>query len=328
MSRGPRAALLVLTVAMATSCAPASPVVPVDHLESIVTLHADGSLDVQEQITVSAAAKGAALTRTIAPAEADSVQLQSTQLDGQYQGGLPAGLTADNRGRRLTIVWRVPSDAAPSHVLTLNYRVFAALRVDEPRAYLAWPSLPRGRGFDVASAALTLVLPPGMPFYEGTGIAEAGWTVARHANGISATRDTIANTESGTVLGEFDLRPTMTEGQWQVDEDRQWNLLPAYASAALFMIVIGLGTQWILRAQHPRRRESPQPDPERTLVARGLRMTAGVGTLVAIGCSLFAYLFLPRLGPWIQLIPAGMLVVAILFVWLARRWQQEGLGRR
>lgn len=322
----PLALLAVAT--MVTSCVRSPTVVPVDRFEATVSVQLDGSLDVQEQIAVSGAASGAVITRAIQPAEADSVQLQSTELDGQYQAGLPAGLTAENRGKRLTVVWRVPSDGAASHVLTLTYKVFAALRVDEPRAYLKWVSLAPGRGFDVASGGLTLTLPPGMPFYEGTGMAEAGWAVERHATGISASRHPIANMEPATILGEFDLRPTMTEGEWQIDEDRQWNLLPAYASAALFMLVIGLGTQWILRAQHPRRRAHPEPDPERTAVARGLRTTAWVGTLVAIGCSLFAYVFLPRLGPWIQLIPAGMVVVAVMFVFLARRWSLEGLGRR
>ena len=97
---------------------------------------------------------------------------------------------------------------------------------------------------------------------------------------------------------------------------------------ALFMLVIGIGTQWILRAQHPRRREHPLPDPERTGLARGLRTTAWVGTLVAIGCAMFAYLFLPRLGRWIQLIPAGMILTAIMFVMFARGWDREGAGHK
>ncbi|MEO8483433.1 MAG: DUF2207 domain-containing protein [Acidobacteriota bacterium] len=318
---------MVLWAALTASCARPAVVVPVDRFETTVTLLPDGSLDVQEQITVTAAAAGSVIRREIAPPEADSVVLQSTRLDGPYQGGTREGITAENRGRRLTILWRVPSDGSPRHELSIRYRAFAAVRVDEPRAYLTWIALLPGRGFDVGTGALTLVLPSGMPFYEGTGIAEAGWTVERHAAGISATRQNISNAESATILGDVDLRSTMAEGQWQIDEDRQWNLLPAYASGGLFMLVIGAGTQWILRAQHPRRRTTPVPDPERLYVANGLRTTAWVGTLVAIGCSLFAYFFLPRLGHWIQLIPAGMIAVAVMFVVLARRWEREGLGR-
>lgn len=318
---------LAAAVVMA-GCARAQTIVPVDRFETTVNVRPDGSLDVREQIAVSSAAAGSVIRREIDPAEADGIQLQSTRLDGVFQGGVPEGITAESRGRRLVVVWRVPSDTASGHVLTLDYRVFAALRVDEPRAYLTWVALPPRRGFDVRAAGLTLALPPGMPFYEGTGIAEAGWTVARHDTGISATRQGVSHTEAAAILGEFDLRPSMAEGQWQVDEDRQWNLLPSYVSAALFMLVIGLGTQWILRAQHPRRRLNPEADPERVVVGRGLRTTAWVGTLVAIGCSLFAYFFLPRLGPWIQLIPAGMIVVAIMFVFLGRRWEREGLGTR
>jgi hypothetical protein len=34
------------------------------------------------------------------------------------------------------------------------------------------------------------------------------------------------------------------------------------------------------------------------------------------------YFALPRLGPWIQLIPGGMIVTAILFVIAAPRWER------
>ena len=329
MTRGRARFLLQLLGVAAVTMSCAKPViVDVNRFDTTVTVGLNGSLDVRETIAVSATASGAVITRVIAPAEADSVQLQATLLDASIQGGVAAGVTAENRGKRLIVVWHVPAGTTSGHELSIDYRVFAAIRVDEPRAYLTWKALGPKHGLNVASGRLTLDLPPGMPFYEGTGIAEAGWSVERRETGISATRPGLTPAESATILGEFDLRPTMTEGQWQVDEDRQRNLLPAYASAALFMLVIGIGTQWILRAQHPRRREHPLPDPERTSLARALRTTAWVGSLVAIGCAVFAYLFLPRLGPWIQLIPTGMILTAIMFVMFARGWDREGAGHK
>ena len=118
----------------------------------------------------------------------------------------------------------------------------------------------------------------------------------------------------------------MAESQWQIDENRQWNYLPSYATGALFMLAIGLGAQWLLRVQYPKRRAAAVPDPERMAVARGLRTTAWVGTLVAIGCAAFAYFVMPRLGVWVQLIPGSMIFVAGLFVLWARRWAREGRG--
>jgi hypothetical protein len=310
------------------ACARPPAPIAVDRFETAVVVGLDGTLDVTEEIAVPVAAAGQILTRRIAPVEADSIALQATRVDGAYHGGVPEGLTAESRGKHLTVTWLVPGSPASPHVLAIVYRVFAALRVDEPRAYLAWRALDRGHGLDVAAARLTLTLPPGMPFYEGTGVAEAGWTVERRSSGIVATRGGLTGNDRATLLADVDLKPSMTEGQWQIDEERQRNLLPAYASGGLFMLVIAVGIQWILRAQHPRRGQSVSPDPERVLVARGLRTSAGVGTLVALACSAFAYVFLPRLGPWIQLIPAGMIVAALLFVVFARRWQAEGAGMK
>jgi hypothetical protein len=251
----------------------------------------------------------------------------SVAVDGVFaNGSSDRGVTVDAPGRRMTVRWPIPADGG-SHTLSIRYRAFTALRIDEPRAFLSWPAIEANRGYDVTHGKLTLTLPPKAPFYRGTGIAQAGWTVERTTDGLVATRDAIPDREFVTMLAELDLnRDTMTEGQWQIDEDRQWNLLPAYACGALFMLVIGIGSLVMLNIQYPPLKRSADAaaraaiDPEYLVVARGLRVTALVGTIVAIACSAFVYFALPRLGPWIQLIPGGMILTAMLFVIAAPRW--------
>jgi hypothetical protein len=316
----------VLAVTMSAACRKAAFIGTLDRVDVAVEMRPDGSLDVGEDFTAGPRTSAGVLTRTIAPREADSLQMISVAVDGVFVNGSQGGVTVEAPGRRMTVRWPIPGDGA-AHTLAIRYRAFTVLRIDEPRAFLAWPAIEAERGYDIAGGTLTLTLPPNAPFYPGTGVAQAGWTVERTPAGLIARRESIANREAATLLAELDLnRDTMLEGQWQIDEDRQWNLLPAYACGALFMIVIGIGSLVMLKIQYPpSTRASNAPatvDPERRVVARGLRVTALVGTLVAIACSVFAYFALPRLGPWIQLIPAGMIATAILFVVAAPRWER------
>jgi hypothetical protein len=316
----------VFLVAMSVACRQPASIGTLERADVAVEIKPDGSLGVAEDFTTGPQTTGVFI-RTIAPPETDSLQMVSVAVDGAFaSGSQDRGVTIDAPGRRMTVRWPVPADGG-SHTLSIRYRAFTALRIDEPRAFLSWPALDANRGYAIAHGKLTLTLPPKAPFYRGTGVAEAGWTVERTDAGLVATRDAIADRETATLLAELDLnRDTMTEAQWQIDEDRQWNLLPAYACGALFMIVIGIGTLVTLKMQYPpRKRTSPAPapvDPEYRVVARGLRVTALVGTLVAIACGVFAYFVLPRLGPWIQLIPGGMIATAIMFLVAAPRWER------
>jgi hypothetical protein len=319
-------AIIGLLITMAVACRQPASLGTLERADVAVEIKPDGSLDVAEDVTTGPQTTPGVFVRRIAPREADNLQMVSVAVDGVFVNGSQGGVTVDAPGRRMSVRWPIPADGR-SHTLSIRYRAFTALRIDEPRAFLSWPALDANRGYAVAHGTLTLTLPPKAPFYRGTGIAEAGWTVERTAAGLVATRDAIADREAATMLAELDLnRDTMTEGQWQVDEDRQWNLLPAYACGALFMLVIGIGTLVTLRMQYPTSKKTavaPAPvDPEYRVVARGLRVTALVGTLVAIACGLFAYVVLPRLGPWIQLIPGGMIATAIMFVIAAPRWER------
>jgi hypothetical protein len=324
-----RAAVVIgaLMVMMSAACRKPAPIGTLDRVDVAVQIRPDGSLDVGEDFTTGPQTAGGVFTRTIAPREADNLQMLSVAVDGVFaSGSSDRGVTVDAPGRRMTVRWPIPADGG-SHTLSIRYRAFTALRIDEPRAFLSWPAIEANRGYDVTHGKLTLTLPPKAPFYRGTGIAQAGWTVERTTDGLVATRDAIPDREFVTMLAELDLnRDTMTEGQWQIDEDRQWNLLPAYACGALFMLVIGIGSLVMLNIQYPPLKRSADAaaraaiDPEYLVVARGLRVTALVGTIVAIACSAFVYFALPRLGPWIQLIPGGMILTAMLFVIAAPRW--------
>lgn len=321
------AAALILA---GTACGSAK-IGALDRVDVAVEIQPNGTADVEETLVAGARTpSGALLTRVIAPPESDGVQLVSTAIDGVFRAGPQDGVTVDGRGASMTVRWRVPAGSPTSHTLTLRYRAFAAVRVQDPRGFLSWPAIAARRGFDIGASELRLTLPPGVSFYEGTGIAEAGWSVARAPRGIVATHAALPDGQRATLLGEFDIDTArVAEAQWQVDEDRQLNLLPSYVTGAIFMFVVAGAALFLLRRQYvtaasgDRLVSDPQLHAERLMIGRGLRVTALVGTVLAVIFSVFCQLVLPRLGPWIQLVPASMVICAVWFVIAARRWDRD-----
>lgn len=323
------AALALACVSLVGGCRQTMHVGTLDRAEVVLSVNADASVDVTETITTGVGVPaGRVLTRQIEPDQADGFEWISATVDAGVapnSGSEAAGVTVARASGGATVAWQVPSTTGP-HTLTLRYRAVRALFLDEPRARLTWTVWPAGHGFDVGAAPLAWVLPAGVQFYAGTGIGEAGWTVDRTPSGIVATRSNVLDAESATVLAEFDLLPkTMGEPAWQELRDRQLNYIPAYVSAALFMFVVGWGTLFLLRHQYQTGgADANASDADRLMVARGLRFTALVGGVFAVGLSAVSWYWLAFLGQWLQLIPGSMIIVAAVFLRAAARWEREG----
>jgi hypothetical protein len=129
--------------------------------------------------------------------------------------------------------------------------------------------------------------------------------------------------ERATVLAQLAVNPaTMTEPRWQHDQAFGRQLIPAFISAGLFILVIGVGVIWIIRfealSRTGRRTGWRQAMPART--AEGL-FTAGIVCL-AFGLAVLAgtcFFILRRYGDWSIAIPASILVVGALFMIVGRR---------
>jgi len=212
------------------------------------------------------------------------------------------------------------------------------------------------RGLSVGRSRIELRLPEGVQMLRGTGMAETGWAIEILPQGMAAIRDGLG-LQPATLLAEFpaDLS-RVTLPQWQWNDDLQGEFAPAFVSAAIFMVVIGIGVVWIIRFQHPARRvtdvcqapvamvrlsaaatdalrrgsaprnasvarelvEHGLVDPDRLAVGTGLRTTVLVGILVALFCAFVGRVVLWRFEWWPQIVPASMAAVSLLFLVFAR----------
>jgi hypothetical protein len=247
--------------------------------------------------------------------------------------------------------WRPSSDAFSGREVTLTYRAIGVMAVSGARGQFRWRVVPRVSG-PVGSAEVLLVLPDDAIPVEGPVVDVVGWDVTRGPGGFALSKTTVAATEGGVVWVDLVLGDLSTpEPRWQYNAARGRELMPAFVAAGLFLVVIGLGSLWMIRFQYPPVRVTSElsdgapaverelaaalagpaslrrcsraeiaaltaaglVDPERLVVGRGLR-TAGIVLLVVGTLSVpVVDVLLGHFGGWPQALPAGILLVSVLF---------------
>jgi hypothetical protein len=243
----------------------------------------------------------------------------------------------------------------------LRYRVEAATEALPQRGRVLWTVLPAGRAYAVGASEVVLTLPESSEWLRGTGIAEAGWTVEATEHGVIARRSDVGLDPVTLQAEFTIDRRVITLPYWQVTADLRSEFSLAFVAGGLFVLVIGAGVLWLIGFQYrtPKpqsagpqvrgpavgvalspaaaaaladpRRAGPEAmreliarglvDPERLVVAQGLRTTAWVGALIGVSCAIVAQLALGRFGWWAQTIPLSLLLVAAVFVVAGRRFR-------
>ena len=273
-----------------------------------IGLHGDGSLQIVERIRVRvSAASRLRLKRPLDrhDAIADVVaSLNGTDVSRAGQSEA-ASITID---RGLDVEWAL---AAGAQEVDVRYRVLGSVAVRGGHAQLTWdvlPELPRGA---VAYATVVLELPQATLLSAEPRIEESGWTITRTGSSFRAEKRAIAPGETARLVVPFLVDPrALHEPQWQINAERAVDLLPAFISGALFILVVGAGIVIMVRMQYPRA-TAAAGDPARVAAARGLRV-GGLATMV------FGLLMTPvvqwtlgHFGPWPLVLPAATIIVGL-----------------
>lgn len=323
--------LIVAATACGRAPAPAVATGTIDTFDVHVAVRADGGLDVRETLRVTPDAGAIDVRRTIASRTADAVEFGAASIDGEELTPATTGLAVDGGGAApLVVSWRRESVVGPS-TLELTYAVASAVGVRRPRGELVWPVLDGRHGVAVGVVTIALDVPDGSPIYEGTGMAEAGWTVDIADRQVIARRHGVAAGESATLLAVFDVdRTVVRRGEWEWNLDRQEQYGLALVSGGLFILVIGVGILVLLRVQYPPAPSSATADVRaaaratRQMLSRGLVTSALVTLAFTVAFAIAAAVWLAGLGPALQAIPASSAAVALMFLVAAWRY---GRGR-
>jgi len=331
-------------LAIISACAPVRDDGVVKSFEASLTVLADGALDVEERFRVALPPGATSFRRRADVWRHDGAQAVTGGIEGA------SSRFAVGSGPALDATWQFAQLPAGEHTLVLRYRLLGAVETSGIRGTLAWRF--RNPYQDIPDARFALHLPPGAILLEDPWVEEAGFEVARLDNGMTA-RGAVPGGGSATPGATFTI-DTMTAGEpaWQYHLRRARDLMPAFVSGGLFLLVIGAGVLGMLRLKYPpwrvregTRVESPalaadvraalardrypehlRPgmialgliDVERMNVARDLGRAAIATLLLGVLTWIVAMKAFGHLGLWPLSIPIGILLSAALF-WIAAR---------
>jgi hypothetical protein len=250
-SGGVLASLCLFVPLLAAGCARLDSGVQVKRFTTALTVLADGSLAVDETFDVNFLADGISqFHRRERVWRHDGVSAVSGAMDGQdFPVGQGAGRLTVGRGPDLDATWNFEAGAARQHTFTLKYRAAGVVEVSGIRGLVSWRF--RNAYADIPDTTFTMTIPPGAILLDDPWVEEADWQVKRLPMGLEA-HGAIRNGETATPGATFTI-DTMTAGEpsWQYYQGRSRDLIPAFISGGLFLLVIGAGVVAMVRMKYP-----------------------------------------------------------------------------
>jgi hypothetical protein len=252
------AAGLIVVLACGAGCV-ASP----DPSDVLVESHAvalnvlrDGSVEVREVFAVRFVGAPADRFRRHVPGDrVDAFIDVRAAVDGQPVTTDPdasSRVTIDRDGV-LDVEWRFPPTRDETREFVVEYRAAGALAVHGASAELYWPVAPLEPAYPVAGTEVVLTVPPTAAFMTLPLVgASEPWTTVAGPRGLEASRAGAPPGEPAAVSARL-ATDTLALGQpnWQFDAALAAELMPAFVSAGLFMVVVGVGILWMLRVRYP-----------------------------------------------------------------------------
>jgi hypothetical protein len=320
-------ALILLIAGCEIASAPAP---NVERYDVALTLLADGSLAVQETIALHVGDVAAArFNRDVPRVRFDTIADISATVDGA--GGDGRVDTAVGRWGALHAEWRLAARPQAACTLTLRYRATGALAVEGARGTLKWRALPGSRRYGIGAARIELSVPAEAALTGAPSVGVQGWVVTLRPGGLVAEHTRVEPDDVAEVAVEIGLGAmAIAVPGWQYDADRARELMPAFVSGGVFLLVIGAGVVWMMRLQYGRPTGSSgdaastrRVDLERAAIVRGLRVSGLVVCLLGLASAAVIGATLEHYGPWPMSIPVGLVGTGMMLVGEGARWRRS-----
>jgi hypothetical protein len=319
---------------LAAACGPRIHNVTVEGMDVALAVRPDGHAQVSEHLTVQTADPAATSFRRRVPVwKHDGV--------ADVIATMPSAPVA---GPTLDVGWTFPPEAHATYQLDVTYTAANVVGISGIRGTLSWSVLPAHRDWDASAVTVRVELPDSAILLQDPWVEESGWTVTRMPHGMTATRAKVSASESATIGLEFTIDGmTPSTPQWQADQEFSDEFVPAFVSAALFILVIGAGVLILLRIKHPVWRVRPDaPDTlqsgadesEWTTAVRDARdLRRAAVAIIVFGLAAWAgtALTVRQFGAWPLVVPWSVIVVGVLFAVAGRRYgvlSEQGVRAR
>ena len=308
----------------------------------------DGHVEVEERSEITFEAPSTTFRRRAPVWRHDGVSVLSGSVDGrEFPLGSGPGQLEVGAGPALDATWHLPSPATGPHVFVLKYRAANAVEVSGIRGTIAWRVVDSQHDYDGALTCVALAIPGTAIILDNPGFEESWAQPGESGCAVASSHDSLTRRVTFTI---DTMKPE--EPAWQYYRRRSRDLMPAFVSSGIFILIVGAGIILMLRLKYPPFRVRPDRqataalapaveaalargrygrqvvpdlaaaglvDPERLQVVKDLRRAAVVtGAFGAITWIVAATVF-DYLAPWPLAIPIGIIGSAVWFWFAAGR---------
>lgn len=255
---------LVVACAAAVACGRAEVGSAIVERQSVsLNLLMDGSVEVRESLRVRFLAEPVSSFRRHLDGEwTDGYIDVRASFDGQPvdTGTSPARVEIDREGS-LDVRWTFPATSDATREFVVEYRVAGAMAVYGANGVLHWQALPLTPAYPVVESEISLSVPPGAVHMTPPELeAATPWEVTRDGTRLIATRSGLAPGESAAVSARLASDTlALARPAWQFSAERAAELMPAFASGGIFMVVVGVGVLWMVAVMLPRPKPADGP---------------------------------------------------------------------
>ncbi|HUF49081.1 MAG TPA: DUF2207 domain-containing protein [Vicinamibacterales bacterium] len=238
--------LLGLSAVFAAACAaPPSPGAGrLLEYELTLAIRADGTMNVDERARVEfGAADAGAFHLPISGWHVDGLVNHRTTVDGVTPDGPPADVRAVPGGG---LRWSLSADATGTREFRQTYDAAGVLALQGARGQLVWPAVPPG--VPVVAARVTVTWPTGSLPAVPPAIEPGAWTAQTSgATTVFTGQEIDAEVDPWLYLDLVLDDLSALEPAWQITERRAGQLMPAFVSAGVFIVIVGVGVLLMVR---------------------------------------------------------------------------------
>jgi len=224
----------------------------VESREVDLSIDADGGLTVDEHLTVRFLGDAStAFSLTVPDDRVDQFEDVHASI-GRPDAATGVGEAAVDASGPLVVRWTFPAVEDDVQEFVLGYRARGVLAVSGGRASLAWPIAPLTPPWPVVRQSVNVRVAGTLGVQQAPAVAGDGWNEQReggvlHADASGLGPDADAAVRAVISLGTLNI----AEPRWQYEQARALQMMPAFVSGGLFVLVIGIGAVIMLRVQYP-----------------------------------------------------------------------------
>lgn len=228
------------------------------------TVHADGSLEVEEEIAFRfTGGEYTFVNRTIPARYTDGVEVLGAAMGGR---DLPWGdedgqVEVDYRRSEVRVRWHFPGTVDRAHTFTLRYRLHGVVRKGVGEDWLEWAPFPRRFDYPIRGGSVRLTWTEDMELRRQSHVEGAAASVTPIDSGVLvAVSNHRQRDEDVVVTARFEQGAFLgAEPQWQRDEARAGEMGPAFFAGAAMIAAATILALWVFFLKYRRDRPDPLP---------------------------------------------------------------------